>query len=839
MSKRIFSLVKSALFLTMLIALMACSFACDTPSQNPETPTTSAIRFVKDGNVEIEMYKSKIIQITNENPANAVTWSVEDSSVVKLEYEIYADGLSAKLTALKVGSTNIVVSDGTDSISTTVNVIQPKYPPTIVAEEKIVAFTSETYDLMAMFTYDNDIIEDITFEYVSSNESIVQASTDGKITPVSIGDAVVTVKANFKGNEFVKDVLVTVVEKPVPVENKIGYFDVMYGKYQLTSESAQLSFSESVAYDNESGSLQILVTQDDGIFKGAFASLIQKDISNTAYVLFRVYNPNEFAIVVEFDEGIGTTVCNSNQWTTVICKTADIQKAEGLDNQIADVTGLTLKAYAQDGSASLKDKNLYVSSMLAEEKVDGKIGYFDSIYGATQIISPTDADANQVVDIEYSTEVKYGDEKGSTKITWNVAPPAGESAYLVDLIQKDVTDYDYLIFRIYNPSDSDIIFKFQPWIGWARCTANSWSDVKVTSEEIATVKNLTDITGLVFLFEGGSDLIGKSVYLSAMTAHVEEVAGGGEEGGETEELEGVKVIAFDNSSVSDSGDMYCPNASKSYSTEVKYGNEAGSTKLVQGSGSSNILFQAWFTNESVASYDYIIFRVYNANDYVVEFELDWQPWVKCAVGEWTEIKINVSDLPEKYQNNLNGIDFKMQEDDENKVIEGLTVYLSAMYGCVEEVVGGGEEGGETEELEGAKLFNFDESSIDVYPNNTQYSTEIKYGNESGSTKVVMTGTSTLLFEAWGFAESDITAYDYIIFRVYNANEYAIKFMIDYITPFTTCAAGEWTEVKINVSAFGDTAMNIGGRQFHAMDDSTNQGKDGLTLYLSAVYGCVE
>ena len=62
-------------------------------------------------------------------------------------------------------------------------------------------------------------------------------------------------------------------------------------------------------------------------------------------------------------------------------------------------------------------------------------------------------------------------------------------------------------------------------------------------------------------------------------------------------------------------------------------------------------------------------------------------------------------------------------------------------------------------------------------------------------------------------------------------------MIDYITPFALCAVGEWTEVKINVSEFGANASNIGGRQFHAMEDATNQGREGLTLYLSAVYGC--
>ena len=153
---------------------------------------------------------------------------------------------------------------------------------------------------------------------------------------------------------------------------------------------------------------------------------------------------------------------------------------------------------------------------------------------------------------------------------------------------------------------------------------------------------------------------------------------------EPEKLEGVKVIAFDDSAVSSSGDMYCPNASKSYSTEVKYGKEAGSTKLVQGTGGSTTLFEAWFTQASIKDYDYIIFRVYNANDYAIKFELDWLPMVVCAAGEWTEVKINVADLDAKWQANLNGIQFKGMKDSDNSATEGLTLYLSAMYGCVEE-----------------------------------------------------------------------------------------------------------------------------------------------------------
>ena len=69
--------------------------------------------------------------------------------------------------------------------------------------------------------------------------------------------------------------------------------------------------------------------------------------------------------------------------------------------------------------------------------------------------------------------------------------------------------------------------------------------------------------------------------------------------------------------------------------------------------------------------------------YAIKFELDWLPVVVCAAGEWTEVKINVADLDAKWQENLNGIQFKGMKDSNNSATEGLTLYLSAMYGCVE------------------------------------------------------------------------------------------------------------------------------------------------------------
>ena len=456
-------------------------------------------------------------------------------------------------------------------------------------------------------------------------------------------------------------------------------------------------------------------------------------------------------------------------------------------------------------------------------KEDDKIGYFDTPYGASQFTSAYSGET-PMVSTEYSTEVKFGDENGSTKFTWNAAPYGnGECIYFTDLIQKDVTDYDYITFNIYNPNDFDIIFKFAPWFGWTRCTANSWSYVKATAEEITSAKSLEDITGLTLLFDGGEDLIGKSVYLSAMYAVKEEVV----------ELEGTKLFNFDESSIN----VY-PNNTE-YSTAVKYGGEAGSTKVVM-SGTNTLLFEAWgFAESDISAYDYIIFRVYNANDYVIKFMIDYiTPFTTCAVGEWTDVKIDVSAFGDKVTD-IGGRAFHAMDDATNLGKEGLTLYLSAVYGCIEEVVEDDEE--EVVELEGTKLFNFDESSIDVYCGNstTEYSTEVKYGNESGSTKVVMKESSavTTLFEGWGFAESDLTAYDYIIMRVYNANDYAIKFHINWCGT-TTCAVGEWTEVKIYTSSLYD-ASAIKGKGFYAQDDATNQGREGLTLYLSALYGCVE
>lgn len=72
-----------------------------------------------------------------------------------------------------------------------------------------------------------------------------------------------------------------------------------------------------------------------------------------------------------------------------------------------------------------------------------------------------------------------------------------------------------------------------------------------------------------------------------------------------------------------------------------------------------------------------------------------------------------------------------------------------------------------------------------------------YGNEQGSIRAVFPGpggTKTFMYmkivRPW---EADITDYDYLVMRLYNANAYDIYYFWDWFA-YTKCPAGEWTEI---------------------------------------------
>lgn len=332
--------------------------------------------------------------------------------------------------------------------------------------------------------------------------------------------------------------------------------------------------------------------------------------------------------------------------------------------------------YAEGNLDNSREKVFEVDAGIGpKEIIDGRIGYFDEEFGQYQFTSIN-------AKISYSNEVHFEGETGSTKFELTYADSRFATMNLC--VQKDVRDYDYLEFFVYNANDYDLHFVMDVWYAWTALPKNEWTKVIIPVESITDtygsqyVKSLEDITGLVFkigLASNPSETpVGTVLYFSSMNAYKNPTP--------QKVVEG-KIGYFDEEYGAFQLDPVYSEIS--YSTDRKYGEEAGSTKVVLTEGNQLIYGRLLnLVENDISSYDYLIYRVYNDNDYSIQVWFDWQPRTNCASKQWTEVKVLVSGFPNDTNNQVMATDIKnmalkvAKSDDGVSVPEGMTFYLSAM-----------------------------------------------------------------------------------------------------------------------------------------------------------------
>ena len=127
-------------------------------------------------------------------------------------------------------------------------------------------------------------------------------------------------------------------------------------------------------------------------------------------------------------------------------------------------------------------------------------------------------------------------------------------------------------------------------------------------------------------------------------------------------------------------------ATATFDDSVHYGEESGALKITitetmdESFGSLKDL-----TISDVSGFDYLVFRVYHTNDFVLNIGLvGWAKTEWCTANKWTEVKINVSEIEAAKQSNLNG--FTLWSSAVNpwaQLAVGTEFYLSAIFGVNE------------------------------------------------------------------------------------------------------------------------------------------------------------
>ena len=345
--------------------------------------------------------------------------------------------------------------------------------------------------------------------------------------------------------------------------------------------------------------------------------------------------------------------------------------------------------------------------------------------------------------------------------------------------------------------------------------------------------------------------------------HAEDAAGNGKDYeyevdavGPSEIVEG-KVLYFDEAFGVSQVKTLWNNFEISYGTEKTYGEEAGSTKVTSPQESGDYIILDRIIQSDVSDYTHLVVRIYNDNDFEAYSGYCWFGDVTLAPHAWTELKIPVSDLDTKNvshpavagivinSENIANLSLRLFSDyNTNKVPAGSTFYFSAMYAVVEAPT-------EPETVVENKIAYFDEAfgleQVALYwsaPHKLSLDTEIKYGEEKGSLKVeVVTAQDNYIVLSLPWIK-DVSAYDYLVFRVYNPTDKTFSMGTTWAAD-TVIAANAWTEVRIPVALFGEGKItNMDGTVLSATDVAglplrifgAETLEIGDCFYISAVYG---
>lgn len=305
-----------------------------------------------------------------------------------------------------------------------------------------------------------------------------------------------------------------------------------------------------------------------------------------------------------------------------------------------------------------------------------KIAYFDDAFGKNQINITNDRASG-----EYTTAKAYGSESGSLKLTLNLSGRTDMFPFeLTNLLTKDVSAYQYLVFYVYNDSARTFSLGFKWWndtsLGrgvWTRIVipVETWGNNLSIDN---TVVPKTDISGMLFRLMG--DYTGTvDLYFSAIlgTNTLEELV----------IPERQLAFAFDEPypSVIDPGYVWIKEPSKvtvESDSTVCYGAEENSVKITYTEGGSDLFNLVYFCKPLVTGFNYVEFYVYHELGDNLQIGYDWGGDTDIVNGQWTKItwQLDAVGIRDKT------IRIMTKPGMGASVPAGGLIYISAVYGCI-------------------------------------------------------------------------------------------------------------------------------------------------------------
>ena len=639
---------------------------------------------------------------------------------------------------------------------------------------------------------------------------------------------------NVKEYEFA----VTATGPSEIVEGKIIYSDELFGasQFKLHWSTWTVSYSTEKAWKDEAGSVKV-TAPSGGTDYLIFSKLIQKDVSEYDYLVVRIYNDNDYPVWTGCT-WFGDSILLPNEWTEIRYDLETLNEKGShpaigaLKPSSSDLTNLGIRFWDASGNNVITaGSKFYISNIYAvkqntsgpEEVKDDVIGYFDEEWGTMQGeffwgVNRQNFDSN----------IAYEGESGSLKITALTNNQPYNYYILKNPAIADVSKYDFIEFNVYNPTGHD--FKIQlTWAGDTICKAGEWTNVKfpislfdngkITNMN-SDVMSASNITNLPICFWTEEFTLGEAFYIS-------QIKGGYYP--QPEDIDDNIAMKFDSDVDFSNVTVYWPaHHNVSIDTTVKYGDEAGSLKLSALGNQNNYIILSNPYNTDFSAYDYISFWVYNAGGSNVKLGTTWAADTVCKPGEWTEVKIDAG---------LFGENGKITDMSSNKIslddITNLPIRIFAtdnvaVNDCIYISSVQGHNYPQPEGIDENIAMKFDSdvdfSNVTVYwpaHHNVSIDTTVKYGDEAGSLKLSALGNQNNYIILSNPYNTDFSAYSYISFWVYNASSSDIKVGTTWAAD-TVCKPGEWTEVIIDASLFGDNGKitDMSSNKI-SLDDITN------------------
>ena len=188
----------------------------------------------------------------------------------------------------------------------------------------------------------------------------------------------------------------------------------------------------------------------------------------------------------------------SRHWTRILCKSSDLYDAGGASGGIQIVGLKDLVSFA----GQPPEGAMYFSSFVTidEDALKGArtgedantLYFFDRKEGTAHLTPAVDVfiPYQSVMEFEYSTEVKFGDEEGSLAVTSHeVEYPEGAAKESDPTIKWNMMDYDfnegdYVVFYVYNDSDVDVVDISLNTPHRQRCYNGQWTMVLWSAADV-------------------------------------------------------------------------------------------------------------------------------------------------------------------------------------------------------------------------------------------------------------------------------------------------------------------------------------------------------------------